>query len=685
MTDINFMLQDILSTLLGFLLFPLVLIVPGYITGWWLDLFDFRRRSIYSRLAISLLLSFAVSPILFYLSSSLFSFSVSVFLVILLLVACVAITFLEKPVFSSMKNKGLRWMIVYATVWFVFALFSLVDIQLGKELYYSVAGFDHATRISIVDAMARTGVPPVNPSYYPGHPVALRFLYFFWYILAALVDYIGGNVVDARGAFFASAIWCGLGLMAAVSFYLRVRNAGKKIDSWTLALSGIGLLTVSGLDIFPAILAMSNLRAPIPDMEHWNEQIASWGGSLLWVPHHVAAVIAGLVGVMLGAAIQGQDRKRQIVLMTVAGAAFASAFGLSIWVTFVFVLFWGGWLLLHHFDREQKHLVLPILFAGVFAVVLDSVFLSGLISELGTSTSTGSDAPLVFEIRTFIFVDIVAGEASKIVQTFLRLLLLPVNYFLEFGFYFIVAIIWFRQRRNVLLEKPYLVEILLLASAFFVGTFMRSTLIDNNDLGWRSWLPGQFILLVWGADVLASFKPGHEYVISQRTQVNLIFLATFGVLSTLLGIGLLRAEPYLAGSEFGERNYSARQAYTTIIQTLPESVVVQYNPVSYVNRPAGLYGMRQSAISDRTAYGMSQEMYLEKVSDVSKIFNVSNISDWRPIDDLCRQHFIDILVLEDDDPLWSALEILETERSPYYQNEHFAVFACGEFAAPPSP
>ena len=681
MTYVNFMLQDILSTLFGFLLFPLVLIVPGYVIGWWLDLFDFRRRLLHSRFALALLLSFAVSPILFYLSSSLFSYFGTLIMVIAFVLICIGVLFCDKPAFPLLQNKSMALVIVFACIWIVFAIFSLVDIQLGDELYYTVPSFDHVTRISIVDAMARTGVPPVNPSYYPGQPVKLSFLYFFWYILGGFIDFIGGSAVDARGAFFASVIWCGLGLMAAISFYLRLRSKENRWDVWALALIGISLLTVTGLDIFPVILAMSNLQAPIPDIEQWNEQVAAWMSSLLWVPHHIAALVAGLVAVMLLLSLHGQDRKRQFVLMAVASAAFASAFGLSIWVTFVFVIFWGLWFIRNLFDKTGRPLAIPMMFAGGFALLLSAGFLEGIFSGLGSTSGAEGGLPIAFDVRAFIFVDIIAGESSSLIQKLLRLLFLPLNYFLEFGFYFFVPFLWFSQRRNKLSSDQSLIEYFLLNSSFFVGTFLRSTLIENNDLGWRSWLPGQFILLMWGVDVLASLKTS----LPKRTQVNLIFLAIFGVLSTLLNVGLLRFEPILAGSEFGARNLSARKAYTTILKNLPSNIVVQYNPNSYVNRPAGLYGMRQSAISDRTAYGISTKIFLERVAAVSTIFSAGTVSTWQPVDEFCKQNFIDVLVIEDTDSLWNSVDVLKADRQPQYLDDTFAVFSCGSFAASSSP
>jgi hypothetical protein len=84
--------------------------------------------------------------------------------------------------------------------WSLFAILSLIDIQLGNRLYFSVASYDLISRVSITGAITRTGVPPTNPGYFPGKTVPLTFLYYFWYILGSLIDQIGGTWMDARMA-----------------------------------------------------------------------------------------------------------------------------------------------------------------------------------------------------------------------------------------------------------------------------------------------------------------------------------------------------------------------------------------------------------------------------------------------------------------------------------------------------
>ncbi|MCJ7434723.1 MAG: hypothetical protein MUO77_14650, partial [Anaerolineales bacterium] len=179
----NFTLQDILGASLAFCLFPLVIVFPGYVTGWVLDIFDFRLRQPIVRLGIGLVLSFAVSPIVLDLTSSLLSFNFALLILGGFAAAFAVIILKEKPSFTPETNRRAQIIVWICIVWAAFAILSLIDIQWKDQLYFSVISADQTTRVAIIDAMTRTGVPPINPSYYPGRPVQITFLYYFWYIL----------------------------------------------------------------------------------------------------------------------------------------------------------------------------------------------------------------------------------------------------------------------------------------------------------------------------------------------------------------------------------------------------------------------------------------------------------------------------------------------------------------------
>jgi hypothetical protein len=559
--------------------------------------------------------------------------------------------------------------------WLLLSIFLLVDLQWGKrELYLSVISYDYTTRVSIIDAITRTGVPPVNPSYYPGHYVKLTFVYYFWYILGSMIDYMGGPFVNARTALFASVIWCGIALMSLIAFYLRLRDGRDQGGIWRRACIGIFSLSISGLDIIPAIALMYFGGGAIGDLEHWNEIISAWIGSLLWVPHHVAGLIAGTVGVLLVHSVSAKPLKKQLIALAFSGVAFASAIGLSVWVTVVFVLFWGVWMFYIYFQKGQRIIFFLMFMTGIIALFLAAPFLSGLLSG---GASRGA-FPVVLDVRSFRITDALFINSSISMKSLIRLIFLPLNYFMELGFFFLVAFLWIKNNKSTLGKSPfYVAEVLLLSTSFLVGTFLRSTLIENNDLGWRSWLPGQFILLVWGVDVLDGFFNSRRFFLSQRTKYNLILLVTLGVSTSVLDATLLRfAYFFVFGSEGGRQIYSARQAYDLINETLPKDIIVQYNPMIAVNHPSGLYGMRQSAISDRTAYGVPPVEYDAMVKGVSKIFTMVKVQNWAPIESICKEYAIDVIVVTNTDPLWESLDLLEEERLALYQDDYNAVFFC---------
>jgi hypothetical protein len=706
----NFTFQDIFGSLLAFAIFPLVFFIPGYVFSEILNLFEFRQRFLPARLAIAVVISLSITPIMLFLFYRLVSADGALlFCAIFVLVFAGLLWFGRKNAFRvdnvSRKNTFLAGWIFSG--WSLFAIFSLVDIQWGNRLYYSVVSNDLTTRVSIVDAITRTGVPPISPGFFAGEPMRLTFLYYFWYIPCSLVDRIGGGLVDARMAMIASVAWCGIGLMSIIALYLRLRNPWNGLRAWKTALMGIGALTISGLDCYPALVMMIGMRLatgrafPEGDIEHWNEQITAWVSALYWVPHHVASLIACLVGFLLVQSVRGKGFRRQLGAAIVAGLAFASAAGMSIWVTAVFVLFWGMWMVYLLVKKREIGTVLIMVGAGVIAVAVLSPFLLDLLG--GGSSMQGGRLPVIFEVRLFRPVWGFVLNSSVLVRNLVFLVFLPIKYILELGFYLAVGWFWLRRNaRNAGRSNPYHVpEILLLTASVFVGTFLRSSLINNNDLGWRGWMFGQFILLVWAVDIGQEFLAQNSF----RTYLNatsktwlmkrgrlLAQLVVFGVFTTILSVVLLRTwtmlnDTGLTGvpnglsldTRLGERTFAARQAYEFVRDQLPENVVIQYNPALPSDHPSGLYGTRQMVLSDHSAYGVTAQAIDALQLGMGVIFK-EKTNDWARIDPICAHYSIDVLVMNDLDPIWQALPGLSAKRPPLYRNAFYALFACGKFA-----
>jgi hypothetical protein len=681
----NFTIQDIIGATLAFLLFPLVIVIPGYVTSWALNLFDFRQRRSTTRLGIGLVISFAVSPIVLDLTSSLISLKFSALLLSSFAVAFVVIVKEKFSVPLSTRHyiKTILWI---GSIWVVFVILSLADIEWRDHLYYSVVSYDQTTRVSVIDAMTRTGVPPINPSYYPGTQVQLTFLYYFWYILCSLIDLIGGQVVDARAALNASSAWSGLGLIAVIALYLRQRSVSATGAVWRSALIGISLLAVSGLDVIAITMLFAGSEKIVGSIDVWNTWIPSWVASNLWAPHHVAALIAGLSAIMLAQSARKKRIAQQLIILSIAGLAFASALGLSVWVTLVFIIFWVLWLVSLLLQQREYHLAMPMVFAGIVAILLATPFLNGLMQENGRP----SQLPIALEVRPFLQLESAVKEWPSFARALIMLAVLPVNYMLELGFFFFAGLYWFKikGKERLRVNPFYSAEVLLLAVVVLIGSLLRSTVITSNDLGWRAWLPGQFVLLVWGVDILESLIPtakpiSEEVGELQKAKKLLIAFIALGILTTVADAILLRvAWPIMTGEEATQRYYSARLAYEYLRDQTPDSVITQNNPIGVLNpdRPSGLYGTNQMVISDRTAYGIPEEKFSKLVDEVELLFTYKNVSDWQFIDHICGEHSIDVLIINDTDSIWNSLAALKVRRPALYENTHYALFGCGDYA-----
>jgi hypothetical protein len=683
----------------AFVLFALIYVIPGYTAGWSLDLFDFRRRLPGSRFVIAIVLSLAISPILTFLSYHFSSVGPTFVLLGAFAVAFIVILARTKQPATPPAVKRLQWIaIVSAAAWSTVAIISLTDLQWGNRLYNNSVAYDFTTRVAIINSITRSGVPPINASYFPGHPIRMTFVYYFWYIPCSLVEQLGGSWVDAHAAMIASVAWCGLALVSGIALYLRIRNPEGGEKAWRTGLLGGGLLLVSGLDILAVLLNFTNLIWYHGDLEHWNEQITAWVGSLSWVPHHVAGLIACMAAVILIHWMRGQKASKQLGAAVVAGLALASAIGLSVYVTLVFVAFWGIWLITLFFQNERR-LSLWMVLIGAIAVVAANPFLLGLIRG-SESTQGGAGLPVALAVRVFTPILPFVGAYPPRLLDLIDLLVLPINYLMELGFFFVAALFWVRAHGSgKWKQNPYhLAEVILLGVTVFIGSFVRSTVISSNDFGWRSWLPGQFVLLIWGADIIASLFPSgllhtrFEYSQTRRLAVELKALLLLGLLTSVADIALLRTWPLFEDAgitsavtlqcpdlQQGKRTMAARLAYDYINTNTPQGAIIEPNPVDLLNKPAGLYANRQIAASGLTTYGVSQDELMARAALIARIFRSST---WPEIDASCRQFSINLIVANDQDPIWDNLTVLEAQRQPIYHNGFYAVLPCGESPEP---
>jgi len=335
----HFMRDDLAGAALATLLFGLIFIPPGYAIAWIYDLLHFRASSPRWRIVVGFALSVAMVPgIEFLLWSYLTIASVWAFHLIAIVMCAGLMLRGGRPSFP-------RWAVVTGLVWLGIVWITGIDLQMGNRLFPSIVSFDYNLRSAVIDGITKLGVPAKNPLYFPGHFEPLRY-HYFWFLPCSLVERAGGSMISARQALIASSVWCGWALMSVTVLALRYLHPAGERDLAGRAKWAVLMLGVAGLDIIPnlffaVIFSTTGAGLVFASSEWWNNQVTGLPTAVLWVAHHVASVVACFVGLILLRQSRGK-----IAAAVCAGICFASATGLSIYVTFAFALFlipFGAW------------------------------------------------------------------------------------------------------------------------------------------------------------------------------------------------------------------------------------------------------------------------------------------------------------------------------------------------------
>jgi hypothetical protein len=691
LTIANFTARDLAATPAAFTLLGLFVVVPGYVLGALTNLFDFHRRSLPARFAIALCLSLAVVPIATYFNwrympGAPWALCAATWLVFPVLVLR---DVRRRNAVHPPLSRERKIVLALMGGWLVVGTLTLVDMQIGYRLYFHLASFDYTLRDSFTAAIARTGVPPTNPYYYPGHACPMRY-HYFWFMLCALVARLSGGIVTPRIAVIAGTLWSGIALIAMVSLYTQIFGAVGDQRRDRRMLLAVGLLGVTGLDIVPTAITLLLSGRPLASSEWWNEPVLSWVNSTVWQPHSVAALVACATGLLAAwTSAQRQDAMRWVGA-GICAFAFASACGLSIYVAAVFGLFLVVWAITL-FLRGQWPAASIHAVAAVAALLLSLPYLLALLA----GSPHGGPAPISFAVRRFFFAESFASPAAPHWHVaFADLLLLPLNYFLEFGFFFLAGVAFFRRLRiRGRLSDEDAFEIVMLATSLIVCSFLQSNAIANNDLGWRGILLAQFILLLWAARLWDDgLFPKHR---KWRSAAGVLLI--LGAVPALYDLTMLRAYPVLLDElaipryhwlapdhKLGERTYALRASYEALDKILPASAIVQQNPnMNPGDMFYGLYANRQTAaegLSCGAVFGGPQALCAATLAGIEPLFSSSAHLSYAQVETICRDNSIAAVVVKDTDSAWRDSDSWIWKARPAIANAYSRAFLC----APPA-
>ncbi len=688
----NFTVADLIGIAGAFLLFPLFTLVPGYVCGWLVDAFGFRGRSLLARLAISVPLSIGVSPILAYLS---WHWSILAVWVVFgaTWVGFLGLAFYERRRWFSLRTVSGRRIafIVIVTGWVVLGTFLLMDLQFSNRLYFPLVAYDYTFRSAVTAAITNSGIPPHNPYFFPGRPFTLRY-HYFWFIPCSLVGQIGGFA--PRLAVIAGTLWSGIGLIALIPLYLRFFQPKGPKDLDRRMLIGVALLSVGGLNILPiALVDVFSRNLILMDVA----DVLPWADQVLWAPHHVAALVACLTGFLL---IHYRPEPRGVkgdaLAAAGAGIMFASALGLSIYVTLVLAVFMIVWLAVSAAWRHFREVGM-VCASGVVALALSLPY---IVELLGGSHQSASGGPLLeFAIRSFPITGALVSNwqfAERWPMIAANLLFLPPNYFLELGFFFLIAFLQWRKMRasGSFFRHPELSGFVMAASGAILCTFVRSGVIAVNDLGIRGFMVVQFILLIWGAELLDDGLIAGAVRTGKARRNLVIGTLALGAAGTVYDLGVLRSFPVIADDtniprhkwlssdhDLGSRTYALRQLYENLKTKMPPTAVLQHNPdVDPGDLPYGLYADRQTAaetLNCGTVFGGDPVLCSQIMDRIRDLFEKRKALAADQVDTICKDLSIDALIVQDTDPVWADGNSWVWKKRPAIANRYARAFVCG--------
>ena len=394
-----------------------------------------------------------------------------------------------RPALRDLRGPLDRPALALGALWLGIVTYALIDIDTGTALYQPLTIIDLVKHAALTRAIVEHGLPPMDP--FVARPEPASYYYFF-YTLTALVDLgrrplrrrahrlRGAGRLDRDRAPRPAGPAAGRhGARAGTPSRGRVR-AGRCSCSCRRAVSTSCWSSRTGPE--------RGFWIPIP--EWLNEQVVNWPTSLVWVPHHVAAALAGWLGLLVLAerrrpgatASAGRRPPRSPRRVSPSLPARASRSGSA-----------SGW-------RPQRpgsgsrcsgSSAAGALWPGsrrpdLLGTVLAAPYLLGL---LANRAGYGRHDPVS---RSGAFGPLEGRSTTSPASSLLRMLLLPVNYYFALGVFAAGALLFWRRRPAPGGPCPRgrpAPDALRGRVSLLLGAFLRSAIL-NNDLGCPRRSPG---------------------------------------------------------------------------------------------------------------------------------------------------------------------------------------------------
>ncbi len=658
----NFFLHDLTGLILGTLILPIIGVLPGFALLRALEQTGFDGGRGWQRLGWALLLAFSMLPVI---DAS------------LIRVAGVATAFGVRVALALIASRGLireakdlqgpsRALIGFAGLWWLAVAIAYLDVDWNGRLYQSLVAVDLVKHAAVVEAIAHHGLPLHDVFFARTQPAGY---YFYYYSLPALLHWVMGDLISARMAFASSLLWAGLAFPAVIwriGADAGIIRIGRDRSFLKVA---ILLCFIAGAGL-PCVLIEYGVNGRLaPQVELWSEEIRFALTSVIWVPHHMGALIACWTGALLLCRLRTAPRRRDALPVIAAGLCFASAFGMSIWITVTAAPILLSWAAIR-FYRSDRIAATALILAGSVAAV---VSLPQIFDILHGRSDNGF--PIALTVRSFTYWALEADPSNVVLLTFL-LATLPIAYAIHFGAFALGSNFFLRLRPREFAHSDGVRSLLLVSAivSLVIASFLRSTII-NNDLGWRSIWFAQMTAMVWTAGAVHSAPR----IFMKRVDFRiLLMLGLAANIWDIVGLRVIR-EPYvrargLAINTAPATDLAERQAYEWAADHLDGNAIVQHNAgIRHRIFNFGLYGHNRPAVADTEAnlFGAPRQDVTKRLNALQPIFDRP-----LPMPDLlarARQQDVDFLLFSDLDPVWKMQGSLPFDQVCAYRNNHVCI------------
>jgi hypothetical protein len=351
--------------------------------------------------------------------------------------------------------------------------------------------FDHA-KSATIDAMARLGLPPVNPVFGEfGAPGRLAY-YYLWHFSAAEVALtLGASGWEADIGLTWFTAFASLSLMMGLAVWLCKRPAAA---IWIVALAAAGSLWVT-LDWLVRADDLTPLLWPPIGMAGWLFQAA-------WVPQHLMAASCVVTAMLLLARYTQRPSPALILtlaLVIVAGFESSTFVG---GVTFAIAGLVAVPILFAAINRARRRRFIAGLALAAFLVVC---FIAPFVlDQWATVKARGGGSPIVVS-HYDVFGELLPRALRRALDLpAYWLIILPI----ELPAAYICGAIGLAVALRSALPRPEKVVFGVLAclagAGLVVSWLLVSTLGDNNDIGLRAIIPAEVVLIVSAAAAVAA-------------------------------------------------------------------------------------------------------------------------------------------------------------------------------------